>query len=115
MSAKCQACGTTNQSSELVLRVQGWRIWAGTTIGGAESSAVFCPACCGEGGVDETTGESAGWTAYCSTCMNSIDDEWDDEKLSAGWTKSDCEEWEDDHKCEPDVQITAPVRKSVSA
>lgn len=111
----CQACKAEAPSDELRARVLGWRIWSGTTIGGQETSVVFCPACCGEAGVDEKTGESVGWKAECRTCFVTIDDEWDDDKPEAGWTKKDCEEWEDDHKCEPDVQITAPVRQPVSA
>lgn len=108
---KCQACGTSNKSTELVLRVQGWRIWSGTTIGGSDSSVVYCPACCGEAGVDDG-GESTGWTALCQTCLSSIADEWDDE---GPFTEADVKAFQDEHQCETDIEITPPKRAAVSA
>lgn len=109
---KCQTCSATDSSSEIVLRVRGWRIWSGTTLGGAESSVVFCPACLGVAGVNDD-GEPTGWDAHCNTCDESMSDDWTEGVPAAGWTEKDAEQWQDRHECEPYVDLIAPSRPTV--
>lgn len=86
-------------------RVAGWIVWEGATEGGKHVKRVFCPGCAGRPVIDAATGEEPSWDAECHTCGTSMGEEWDEgEPL----TQKDAELWKDEHRCEPDVTISAP-------
>lgn len=102
---KCQTCSElTMNATEQQLRIAGWRIWRGETVGGSEASVVLCAVCAGNAGTVRDDGEIEGWDATCHTCgAQATDEDWDD-PLS----EREAQDWCRDHHCEPDTEVIRP-------
>jgi transcriptional regulator with XRE-family HTH domain len=109
---RCQSCrnvydppGIDQRHLSFGARVAGWILWEGTTEGGSHVKRVYCPRCVGREVVDAGTGETPSWDAECQTCHATMSEEWrEDVPLS----EDDAKLWKDEHRCEPDVHISAP-------
>lgn len=104
------------------LRMLGWRIWDGATIGGGAASVTLCPSCTGRAPTSSDEADTGvptapfGWNASCDTCHSSLwDDEGTDGMGSAGWTRDDASDWMLSHECEPDTRLIRPHAEAVSA
>lgn len=111
---RCQHCPTSFADADMLrpdaLRVAGWRIWAGETIGGQHAEVVICPACWGLTGVDDETQMPTGFDAECGTCLERASHE--DRHFDG--TEAAAEEWADEHQCDPDTRVVRPVRAATS-
>lgn len=115
---KCQGCGHAivfrqqpegGTSMESAARARGWRVWRGTTFGGAVKQLVVCPACAGTASVEITAGQS--WTAECDTCGASMAEDWEDDRdPGEAFTEEDARRWRRDHECEPSITIHPPAK-----
>lgn len=88
-------------------RAIGWRVWSGTTLGGSEARAVFCPRCAGHQPEAEEVAAPK-WDARCNTCDAQARDDYD--YAGEPFSEADARRWKDDHRCEPDVEIIAPKK-----
>ena len=104
---KCQRCGREEREDSQTLRLQGWRIWSGTTVGGANQTVLFCSVCTGQATTDLAAAEPVGFTAGCHTCMEDMDADWLGKPVAEA-TRKDAEEWTEDHRCEPDTFVSEP-------
>jgi RNA polymerase subunit RPABC4/transcription elongation factor Spt4 len=95
----CKHCHRSTNSSDDTARVQGWRWFEGTTLGGKLLSDVVCPVCAGTAKVEE--GEP-GWQVGCHTCHWVYDE---DDGIRTG---KDAVEVARNHECEPEVWICRP-------
>jgi hypothetical protein len=101
MKHQCQNCQRTTAAPEIAARTAGWIVWTGTTIGGNETTRIYCPACAGR-----KDPEPPSWDAECRTCdARMSDDAWDAEDP---FTEKDARNWESDHQCESDVRVIKP-------
>lgn len=102
MSYSCQNCMRRTPMKEIEARAKGWIVWTGTTMGGEQTTRIYCPVCCGRTEADEP-----GWDAECRTCDARMSDEsWDDE--DGPYSEEDARNWKSDHQCEPDVALITP-------
>jgi hypothetical protein len=90
-------------------RAAGWRVFDGTTMGGADLHARYCPKCIGPTEA-EADGAERGYDAECSTCDATMSDEWADDKPDGGWTEDDAGTWCMDHRCEPATGVIPPKK-----
>ena len=100
--------GTPESTDRTVIMgggLAGWIVWEGKTEGGAHVKRVFCPRCVGREVVDASTGEEPSWSAECSTCGASMREDWFE---GVALSEDDAKLWKDEHRCEPDVTISAP-------
>ena len=105
MKHQCQNCPRSTAASEIAARAARWIVWSGTTIGGKETTRIFCPTCAGREAQDA---HPPTWDAECATChwrMSDADD-WEDD--DEPYTEKDARNWETDHQCEPDVRLITP-------
>lgn len=108
MKYQCQNCPRATTASEISVRVVGWIIWTGTTIGGQDTTRIYCPTCAGREAQDP---HPPTWDAECATChwrMSDADDwarDWDDD---APYTERDAQSWKRAHECVPDVRLITP-------
>lgn len=98
---KCKHCLRVTHSSRDGARVEGWRMFAGTSITGKALNDVVCPKCAGTGPQPDA---EPSWRVRCNTCDWEWEDEWDEGPLSAEQAKR----MADDHECEPSVEIGPP-------
>lgn len=96
----CRHCSREGRSSESVLRVQGWRIFEGTSQSGKPLSDTVCPWCAGT-----ATTPPPGWRVGCHTC----DWEWEDDYDEGPLSEKEAKQIANDHECEPDTWVKAPV------
>jgi hypothetical protein len=90
----CRHCGrTAGQTSEQILRVQGWRIYSGTSLTGKEISDTVCPWCAGT-----ATTPAPGWRVGCHTCDWEFDEKEDGEGPLTSQKEAD--QLARDHECE---------------
>lgn len=79
-----------------------WIIWSGTTVGGQETTRIYCPTCAGRAAEDP---HEPTWDAECRTCDARMSDEdWDEDEF----TEKDARNWEIDHQCQSDVRLITP-------
>jgi hypothetical protein len=102
MKYQCQNCPRTTAASEIAARAAQWIIWTGTTVGGQETTRIYCPTCAGRATEDPNPPT---WDAECRTCDARMSDEdWDEDEF----TEKDARNWETDHQCESDVRLITP-------
>lgn len=105
MRYQCQNCPRATIASEISVRVAGWIIWTGATIGGTETTRIYCPTCAGREAQDTNPPT---WDAVCDTCHWRMSDADNGEDDDAPYTERDARNWKLDHECEPDVRLITP-------
>jgi hypothetical protein len=107
----CQLCGARGSHSAKAARAEGWLVDELETIGGSPLSVQLCRKCRPAAAplLPLSTPHppaTTGWSATCNTCFESL------KKVDYpdGVTKSDAEQWCEEHECESETELIEPER-----
>jgi len=113
-AARTSTRNLTQGQADSEARTAGWTIWAGTTLSGADSTAIYCPNHSSKTQINDPDGETpdTGYDAECDSCYHKASEDWGSD---FDGTEECAEEWMEDHTCEPTTRLIRPTRKQAVA
>lgn len=101
----CKHCPASTRSALDVARLEGWRLFKGTSVTGKDLDDVVCPACAGTA-KPQPDGVEQSWRVRCETCDWDYAEDWEpgDDVLTA----VEARELGHEHTCARQIRLAPP-------